>query len=308
MNPKMENSYREHRRIKAIEYRKEQTKDPGGGLFFGIPRSFVLITPSLNLWEPIRQGAIEYFEQNRIRWWNGSENLPSGHLLSSQVACVNHLFILRHQKELSLKVLQTVLPDIEEALVVDGGYVEFEYIGSQQYLYEHGFSRGANCTSVDAVMFGKRRNGRKVLFLIEWKYTESYPRHNKYISERATVYDKLIDNKNGPFMEGVPHEAYYYEPFYQMMRQTLLAEKFIENREKGCDECINVHVIPNQNYELKNQITSPLFNGTDIHDVWMRRLKNPESDIPLDPTQLFHGALNTGDWKGLIDYLSKRYW
>jgi hypothetical protein len=308
MNSKLENSYREHQRRKAIEFRESNTSDPGGGIFIGIPREFLLINPALNLWEPIRFDAIKYFEKNRIRWWNGADHLPSGHLLSSQIACVNHLFFLRNQKNFSTKVLQSICSDIEEALIVDDGYVEFEYIGSKQYLKEQGFSRGANCTSIDAVMFGKRHDGRRVLFLIEWKYTESYNRQSKYIPERAIVYDKLIESTQGQFSDKFPREAYYYEPFYQMMRQTLLAEKFEENHEKGCNECINVHVIPDQNIALKNHITSPYFSGNDIHIVWKRILKQPESYLPIDPVQLFSEVSKSKDTKKWIEYLGIRYW
>jgi len=44
-----------------------------------------------NLYEPIREGAIQYFKDNNIGWWGGSK--PSGHILSSQIACVNHHFL-----------------------------------------------------------------------------------------------------------------------------------------------------------------------------------------------------------------------
>ena len=41
------------------------------------------------------------------------------------------------------------------------GYVEFEFIGAQQYLAEKAFSRGLSCTSVDAFMVGRTAAGRR---------------------------------------------------------------------------------------------------------------------------------------------------
>jgi hypothetical protein len=150
-------------------------------------------------------------------------------------------------------------------------------------LKEKSFTRGANCTSIDAVMLGVTSKAKRVLFLIEakrvlflieWKYTEQYASENKYIPERASVYDSLITRQDGPFMSGVDPKSFYFEPFYQMMRQALLGWLFLENKELNCDDCINVHVIPNANLELKKNFTSPFFQGHDIHEVWKNTLKN----------------------------------
>ena len=91
-------NYKEHERQKAIEIRDSLFKDPGQGVFFGKEREFVLDEPSLNLWEGIRMDAFEYFKRNEIPWWRGKDDNPTGHLLSSQVACVNHLYYLLHNR------------------------------------------------------------------------------------------------------------------------------------------------------------------------------------------------------------------
>jgi hypothetical protein len=143
-------SYREDQRRRAVSSRDALFKDPGTGLFFGKQRDFVLKDPSLNLWAGIRDDAKHYFSTNRIAWWKGSEADPTGHLLSSQVACVNHLYWLRQRRDLATAVLKGIEPTICDALPIDTGYVAFEYIGSRQYLKEPAFTRGANCTSVDA--------------------------------------------------------------------------------------------------------------------------------------------------------------
>ena len=144
--------------------------------------------------------------------------------------------------------------------------MEFEFIGEKPYLGEKSFTRGSNCTSIDAVMYGQDNNKKKILFLIEWKYTEEYSIENKYILERSSIYDKLILSNNSPFKEIDP-KVLYYEPFYQMMRQTLLGCKLKENKDHKCDDYIHVHVIPDENIELRNKITSPGLRGSDISEA-----------------------------------------
>ena len=173
----------------------------------------------------------KYFERNSIAWWMGDEkNEPTGHLLSSQVACINHLYFLRQRKDVATAILQNVSDKIEEAVRVDGGYIEFEVIGKENYLGEKSHTRGANSTSVDAIMVGAKKDGANILILIEWKYTEEYREENKYIPERYNIYDRFLQDTNCPINTTDP-EALYYEPFYQLMRQTLLGWKMIREKE-----------------------------------------------------------------------------
>ena len=176
-------NYREVQRQKAINNRQALFRDPGSGLFYGKERDFVLKDPSLNLWDGIREDAKQYFKQNGINWWKGSSNDPTGHLLSSQVACLNHLYYVRQRQDIATALLQQINAEIVEALVVDDGFVEFEYIGKKQYMKEKAFTRGANCTSLDAVMVGGTSKAKRVMFLIEWKYTEMYGNEDLYIPE-----------------------------------------------------------------------------------------------------------------------------
>ena len=54
-------------RKKAERILQELFDDPGGGFFLGKPRAFVLTKPELNLWEPIRKDALEYFKKTQSR-------------------------------------------------------------------------------------------------------------------------------------------------------------------------------------------------------------------------------------------------
>ena len=129
--------------------------------------------------------------------------------------------------------------------------------GARQYLAERAFLRGANCTSVDAFMIGRTADGGRRAFLIEWKYAETYPREDKYIPERARVYDHLIAAEDSQFKQ-IPQRAFYYEPFYQLMRQTLLGWQISKHRDHGCTSYRHVHVVPKQNTEFHSNVISPL--------------------------------------------------
>jgi len=300
-------SYREQERKKAIDIRESLFRDPGNGIFFGKEREFVLNDPALNLWEGIRVDALQYFKRNKISWWLGEKDDPTGHLLSSQVACVNHLYYLRQKKDLAVAVLKGIDSEITEALIVDDGYVDFEFIGSKQYLKEKSWKRGANCTSIDAVMIGKNRKGQKIFFLIEWKYTEYYSSEDRYIPPRAEVYDYLIKDRRSPF-KNKNVRAYYCEPFYQLMRQTLLGWKFIENKDHCCSDYHHIHVIPKENKELLQKITSPGLKGKNISEAWKSTLNSPDKYRTISPQDLLSPCFKLKDSKSLLSYLKKRYW
>jgi hypothetical protein len=300
-------NYREREREKAIKVRESLFRDPGRGLFFGKEREFILSEPALNLWEGVREDALHYFKRNKIPWWLGEKDDPTGHLLSSQIACVNHLYYLRQRKDLATAVLKEIDSEIIEALIVDDGYVEFEFIGCKKYLKEKSWKRGANCTSVDAAMIGKNDKGKKVLFLIEWKYTEYYKPENKYIPERSKVYDYLIKDRRSPFKEIKP-EAFYYEPFYQMMRQALLAWKLIENKDHCCSDYYHIHVIPYENKELLNKVTSPYLEGNNIKQAWKSTLNDPNKYVSVSPQDFLNPCSKIVDSQSFLSYLEKRYW
>ena len=277
-------------------------------MFAGKPREFVLYEATANLWEGIRADAMHYFASHKISWWKGgAENEPTGHLLSSQIACVNHLFSLRQRPDLATAVLKAIDPEVIFADIVNDGLVDFEFIGSKQYLKERAFTRGINCTSVDAFMIGRTEDGKKRAFLIEWKYTETYQPENKYIPERAKVYDHLITAADSPFNPIEP-SALYWEPFYQLMRQTLLACQISKHRDHGCTSYRHVHVVPAQNTELTLRVTAPALSGPDITAAWKNVLKEPGLFIGANPEALILPLAAERDTKAIMSYLQKRYW
>jgi len=300
-------NYREQERKRIIAKRDLIFRDPGGGKYRNINRDFVLSDPVLNLWEGIRQDAIQYFRENKISWWGDQGNEVSGHLLSSQIACLNHLYFTRQNKKTAIAILKNISENIIDAVFVEDGYVEFEIIGDKNFLGEKSHSRGANSTSIDAVMVGKKKNGKNILVMIEWKYTEDYPSVDKYIPARANIYNPLLSDLECPIKGGNIKDL-YYEPFYQLTRQTLLGWKMTQNLEYGCDEFLHLHIIPKDNEKLRETVTSPGLAGISMSDAWEKVLKEPKRYIVLTPEEFIKPISTCRDTASILNYLSTRYW
>jgi hypothetical protein len=194
---------------------------------------------------------------------------------------------------------------------MDSGFVEFEKVGTERLGREKLLTRGTNCTSVDALMLGETIYGKRTLFLIEWKYTESYSRDSKSQGDsgerRLDAYQDLLEDENTPI--GISDtEALFYEPFYQLMRQTLLGWQMTVRKEYGAEDWVHVHVIPNENTELRETITSPGLSGKNITEAWKAVLKQPEKYVVIDPKQFLSPIAKCPDTKAITSYLKKRYW
>lgn len=300
-------SFKERERARLVSLRDELFGDPGQGRYRGQPREFVLRDPARNLWAGIRKDALAHFARHRIGWHHGSDELPTGHLLSSQVACVNHLFALRQRVDLALAVLAGLDADVVAPERIGDGYVDFEYIGSRQHLAERGFARGSHCTSVDAVMAGRLADGSLRLFLIEWKYTEAYDGEDLFVPERSRVYDHLIAAPDSPF-EAIEPRALYREPFYQLMRQTLLGCAFVRHGELGCGSFRHVHVVPDANQAFHLRVTAPELLGADVSSAWRTALRRPSDYLTRTPAEILRPAIDQADARGLATYLDSRYW
>src|SRR5690606_36069886 len=133
---------------------------------------------------------------------------------------------------------------------------------------------------------GKKQNGEKVLILIEWKYTESNTNKSLLMSNsgknRLEVYQELLDNPDCP-IKTTDFKDLFFEPYYQLMRQTLLGWTMTRNKEYGVSDWLHLHVIPTDNKELKEKITSKNLKGKNLEESWRLQLKNPERYIVISP-------------------------
>lgn len=315
-------TYSEQQKNKKIHILpNELFDDPGNGVFHVKDRltgkikplylSFVLKERKLNLWKEIRDDAIAYFEKNDIEWHRDvndePETGPEGHLLSSNIACVNHLFYLRQYPDLVALVLKNIDERIIDAEILDDGYIEFEVMDGKNTinpLHEKSKKRkrGSKSTSVDAVMLGKKNDGKNILVLIEWKYTENgYGTESKFIAKddyHKNYIDMLIDKKC-PIDSPENFKKLFFEPYYQLMRQTLFGWKMIEASEYNCDEFLCLHIVPGENVEFRQ-------NSRD----WIKFLKEQykKNYKIISPKEFLKPIFNEQNTGLFIDYLRKRYW
>ncbi len=296
----------------------------GGGRFMGKQRPFVLKDGNYNLYEPIRKDALKYFKDNKIGWWGGFR--PSGHVLSSQIACLNHLFALRHDADAVLKILNNVRNEFTEVLPVtsdtDLGYIAFEVVSKGDHLHEGTPTRGSNCTSIDAFIYARHKSGKLWLIPIEWKYTEHYNNQDKSNEdregeakgsngkgqERMSRYNSLITaSPQLKSLDNYGGSLYYYEPFYQLMRQTLWAENIIANpntEELKASDYLHIHVIPAENDELL--LKKYKVSADTMENSWREMLTDQSKYVIVDPKELLSPV--SDKYPQLTEYLSTRYW
>jgi hypothetical protein len=158
---------------------------------FGKKWNHLFKKTKLNLWEKIRDDACNFFSDpvKDLRWHTNTldenpESIPEGNMISSQVSCVNHLFLLRKKPDYASAVLKNIDKRIVSAEIVCDGYVEFESWGTKEnnnLLNEKSPNRkrGKKSTSIDAVMVGRKDNGKNILISIEWKYTKDERNRDK---------------------------------------------------------------------------------------------------------------------------------
>lgn len=340
---------------KAEKDRQKNTifKNYGGGIYRienmnshkiikDIAVSYFLNDPILNLFDGIREKTLKYFEKENIKWWKvlikdlkkkerayevTPDNMPSREMVSSQIACLNYLFLLREDKESVKIIAKNIDIDFVDVLQIDTdnffpAYIQFEAVSEIDHLNEVTIPktkppRGEYSTSIDALIYALHKSGEKYLIPIEWKYTEeyeySYAPIDKSIGdsgkERLKRYSELINKSL--FLKSLPsylNSIYFYEPFYQLMRQTLWAEQMIKNKDYEkikADNYVHVHVVPNDNKELleiKYKVT-----GKNMKESWIENLKNKEKYKIITPMELING-IDKVKYSNLIEYITERYY
>ena len=284
-------------------------------------------------------GAIDCFRQRRIKWWTspasgdyGKADKPTRNMASSQVACVNFLLPLASIRGALRAVLRALDDDVVDVVDIshegETSAVEFEWIGLGRSL-EGGKTRGSQNTSIDAFLVAETVSGRRRAYLVEWKYVERYlstrpefkgegPAGDTRRLRYAERYDATFSSFNPAT---APEFDYFlYEPFYQIMRQRLLADRMIEERELGIEEAKVVVVVPEKNWAYRSvsdgrTTTSPplaqRFPRLETVEAVMRAsLKEPYTQFDMvAPSSLLDAVSEsllqeTTEW---ADYWRSRY-
>ena len=92
------------------------------------------------------------------------------------------------------------------------------------------------------------------------------------------------------------------------MRQTLLGEECVKNKDHGVTSYKHIHVVPKENIKLLNRVTSPFLTGLDIHVAWSNLLKKPNLFVPVTPEDFIAPSLKCNDTLSINTYLKNRYW
>jgi len=276
-----------------------------------------------NLFQGIREDAIETFQRHNIIWHSSAlPGYPSNHLCSSQVFAVNLLFPFINNPDALANALRPHFPDIAHMIPVeDKRYIAFEWIGKTNYLHEESKigesrKRGAGNTSIDAMMMYETDTHEKVMLLIEMKYSESYgvsyKRFRSDGSDRIDSYEDFFYDLSSPIDRSIaPNlEDFLFEPFYQLLRHTLLASQIKQVESARLNRVQVVHLVVSKNHELLS-VTSPKFRtlGTTSYEVWRKLLKEPDgfSVIPVEP--FFKNIEHAGqhELEPWVLYMKERY-
>ena len=278
-----------------------------------------------NLYVDIREDALLYFKQNKISWWRQQEDnySPTGHLVSSQIHCLNHLMAIQRDKKAVMAMIKAICPTITDIYpspidsnveIKDGklhrfnSYITFEFTcDNRNLLHESGDKRGKKCTSVDALVYAKDKNKGNVLIPIEWKYTESYEKTPKERAHQESVkrYVDLANLKSSNLKEWILD--YEWDPLYEFARQELLMERIIAkkplcgfgNKKKALEANDFIHVVvrPNENAEIIEDIAA-----------FRKTIVEKSKFIEVDPQTLLAPLQQFEEYSDLLTYLQTRYW
>jgi hypothetical protein len=265
---------------------------------------------SHNLLPEVRDGAIALFRELDIPWHDSVAGGPSNHLRDSQVQCVNALFQMVREPD-RIEAAFGASVDIAEVLTVeDDRFLTFEYIGPTDYFGEgirNGATsarrRGAHCTSVDAAFRYRTSVGTTELALVEWKFTESYelPKERTSASDAVRLgrYAPALLADDSPITSGIlPVELLLDEPFYQLMRQQLLAKRLEDDRVLDVDVVRVLHVLAPENVAYQDSLPRPEHRalGSTVDDVWSKLLRTRDRFVHIDPRVFLDPSLTSREY------------
>lgn len=260
---------------------------------------------AMNLLPEVRDQALSLFAELGIPWHAGIDGGPSNHLLSSQVQCANALTAMVADPA-RIKVAFGHVVDIDEVLEIEPGrFLTFEYIGPRDHLSEarNGARiRGAHCTSVDAAFRYVTRAGRVELALVEWKFTESYLSARKpdpaKDAVRAGRYDHLYLAEDSPVRPLVPLRLLLDEPFYQLLRQQLLAHELERHHDEGAAVVRVLHVLDPANADYQRSIVRPEMKefGDTVDQIWSFFLRSHSRFRHVDPAVFLNPTITSSEY------------
>ncbi len=311
-------NYSQQEKVRAAAWKTSTTSLPDAakvpapyldkdGCTGGTPYEFCLPVPFAehSLLPEVRAEALVLFAELGVPWHAGIGGGPSNHLLSSQVQCANALTQMVRDPE-RLKRAFGELLGIDEVLQIEPGrYLTFEYIGPTDFFGEAPGGariRGAHCTSVDAAFLHRDVHGVVELVLVEWKYTESYRvrRPDRAKDQvRLARYGEAVADPDGPVRADVlSFERLLGEPFYQLVRQQLLAWELEKSGAEGASRVRVVHVSSPANVAYQQSLARPEHRafGGSVSEVWQRLLRRQERFVSMDSAMFLDAEITSREY------------
>ena len=162
----------------------------------------------------------------------------------------------------------------------------------------------------------ERKDKKRHIVLIEWKYTESYNsnflRFAESGTDRTEIYRHLFECSDCPINKDIlpSFDSLFYEPFYQLMRQQFLANEMENAHELGADIVSILHISSSGNKDI-HKVTSPeLINfGDSPMGVWSKLVKDKSRFISVK-TEKFFSNLPVEEFPEIQEwakYINARY-
>ena len=256
-----------------------------------------------NLYPTLRgaQGVRRFFDARAVAWWRcrdfdaAEENGPTRNMASSQIACVNFVLPLAEIEGGLPAVLSAIDDDVTGVVTIEdpsagtSSPVELEWIGLGHALEgEAETRRGEFSTSVDAFLVAETGKARRA-YLLEWKYTESYGENDKGLGRKGQTRRRRYGEPyaaSTAFRDRVPLDAWLHDPFYQLMRQRLLADRMVARKEFGVSEAKIVLVLPDGNDGYRLSMTSSALraafpDAATVEAVTRAAMNAPDRDFAV---------------------------
>lgn len=184
-----------------------------------------------------------------------------------------------HDPDAVKAILGAALPISRVLPWPTGEFLTFEWIGEEDYLGEarpgEARTRGSRATSADLAVRYRASSGDVEIALMEWKYVEGTydPELGPGNEKRMARHRSRSVAPDGPVRQDmIGYPDLFVDPFYQLLRLTLLASAMEQAGEHGARTVRVILAAPARNEAFRHQLARESLRdlGFDVPTVWRR--------------------------------------